>query len=77
MIDRNAFGMMSAGLALAAMITAPNAGADSRRTCQEAGSTTICQTNGSVAIVTKPGTKAPPANRPQIPWWIPGMPGNN
>jgi hypothetical protein len=24
--------------------------------------------NGSVSIAATPGTKAPPANRPQIPW---------
>ena len=58
-------------LAVAALVTAP--AADARPNCQEAGVTTICQTNGSVSIKARPGTLAPPANQPVLPWL--GMPG--
>ncbi len=59
------------GLAVAAGLCAPNAAA--RPTCQDAATKTVCQTNGSVSIKARPGTVAPPANMPMIPWL--GMPG--
>jgi len=52
-------------------ITTPVAGA--RPSCQDGDTNTVCQTNGSVAIKARPGTKAPPANQPVFPWL--GMPG--
>jgi hypothetical protein len=53
------------------MVSAPTAGAQ-RETCRTIGNATTCQTNGSVSIAATPGTKAPPANRPQIPWLVYG-----
>ena len=58
-------------LVAASLAVAPVA--DARPTCQQAGVKTICQTNGSVSIKARPGTLAPPANQPMIPWL--GMPG--
>ena len=58
--------VLVAGFALVAGISAPVAAA--RPTCQETNSKTICQTNGSVSIKARPGTVAPPANMPHIPW---------
>ncbi len=58
--------MLIAGLAVAAGIAAP--AADARPTCQSTDFKTICQTNGSVSIKARPGTVAPPANMPHIPW---------
>ncbi len=56
-----------AGVAIVAFVAAPSANA--RAFCDEAGGTTICQTNGSVAIKANPGTIAfPPYARNQIPW---------
>jgi hypothetical protein len=70
MTDRGALALMSAGLAVAAIVLSPSAAA--RQTCQDSGASTICQTNGSVSIAATPGTKAPPVNRPQYgigtPW---------
>lgn len=60
--------LLTVGLTVAAMLAAP--AADARPTCRDAGTATICQTNGSVSIAATPGTTAPPATRPQIPWWI-------
>lgn len=62
---------MVAGLAAASLISAPIAGA--RPTCQDTHTKTICTTNGSTSIKARPGTVAPPANLPVIPWL--GMPG--
>ena len=58
-------------LVAASLAVAPVA--DARPNCQQAGVKTICQTNGSVSIKARPGTLAPPANQPMIPWL--GMPG--
>lgn len=60
-----------AGLAVVAVVGAPLA--DARPTCRDAGVKTICETSGSVSIKTRPGTVAPPANQPVIPWL--GAPG--
>ena len=59
------FGTMLAGLTFG-VISAPMAAAlePSRRTCQDSGTTIICQTNGNAEIAVKPGTTRPPANRP-------------
>jgi len=59
------------GLAVLAGVASPSAAA--RPTCQTVGTNTTCQTNGSVSIKARPGTVAPPANQPQIPWL--GSPG--
>ena len=80
MTARSKFALIVAAAATAALMAAPAAGA--RPTCQGGGgstdtaggpSTTACQTSGSVSIIATPGTKAPPANRPQIaglPWYV-------
>lgn len=54
-------------VAMAELIGPPVAVA--RPTCQSTNSMTICETNGSVSIKARPGTVAPPANVPFIPWW--------
>ncbi len=60
-----------AGAAVAAVVLAP--AADARPTCQSTDFKTICSTNGSTSIKARPGTTAPPANMPVIPWL--GAPG--
>jgi len=45
------------GVVVAALISAPAAIA--MPTCQDAGTVTRCQTNGSVSIKAVPGTRAP------------------
>jgi len=63
--------LLMAGLAAAAVVTVVTApAADARPFCDEAGGTTICQTNGSISIKATPGTSAAPNNwgRNQIPW---------
>ncbi len=49
--------LMFVGVAVAAVISAPVAGA--RPTCQDAGSHVRCETNGSVSIKAVPQTRAP------------------
>lgn len=49
-----------AGLCAPAAVALPS--------CQEFGTTSTCQTNGSVSIKARPGTTAPPANQPGIRW---------
>ena len=71
MIGRAAVAMLMAGLTVLAGVSAPIAGA--RPTCQSADTKTICRTNGSVSIKSRPGTVAPPANQPVNPWL--GAPG--
>lgn len=63
--------VLMTGLVLAAGLCAPSASA--RPNCQSNDFTTVCQTNGSVSIKARPGTVAPPANMPHMPWL--GMPG--
>ena len=58
--------LLIAGVAVAAGVSAPIA--DARPTCQSTDFKSICQTNGSVSIKARPGTVAPPANIPHIPW---------
>lgn len=66
--------VLVAGLAVLAGVSAPAAGARPRGpSCNESGTKTVCQTNGSVSIKARPGTTAPPANLPVFPWL--GMPG--
>ena len=59
--------LMLAGLTVAAGVTAPIAFA--RPTCQSTDFKSICQTNGSVSIKARPGTVAPPANIPHMPFF--------
>jgi len=42
--------------------------ADALPNCQDSGTTSTCQTNGSVSIKARPGTVAPPANQVAIRW---------
>ncbi|MFM9033610.1 MAG: hypothetical protein ACKOQ4_04880 [Mycobacterium sp.] len=58
--------VLIAGLTVAAGVSAPSAVA--RPTCQQTDFKSICQTNGSVSIKARPGTVAPPANMPHVPW---------
>ena len=60
--------LMMASVAVATLVSAP--GADARPVCEDAGNQTICQTNGSISIKSRPGTTAAPANQPQINWHI-------
>lgn len=53
-------------LAVVAGVFAP--AAEALPSCQDSGSTSTCQTNGSVAIKARPGTVASPANQPGIRW---------
>ncbi|MBU3751345.1 MAG: hypothetical protein FGM52_13040 [Mycobacterium sp.] len=68
---RNSAAALVVGLAVAAGVSAPVAGA--RPTCQDTATKSICSTTGSVSIKARPGTTAPPANMPVFPWF--GMPG--
>jgi hypothetical protein len=71
MTGRRKAALLMVGLAVAAGISTPVANA--RPTCQSTDTKTICQTNGSVSIKARPGTVAPPANQPMLPWL--GTPG--
>ncbi len=53
-------------LAVVAGVSAP--AAEALPSCQDAGTTSTCRTNGSVSIKARPGTVAPPANQPNIRW---------
>jgi hypothetical protein len=68
MTERRLLAILTAGLTVAAMVSAPAAGA--RPTCRTNGNSTICESNGSISIAATPGPKAPPANRPQLPWIV-------
>ncbi len=63
--------LLLSGVAVATVMVAP--AAQARPTCQQTDFKSICQTNGSVSIKARPGTVAPPANQPMIPWL--GAPG--
>ncbi|HQE13885.1 MAG TPA: hypothetical protein PLD01_02260 [Mycobacterium sp.] len=63
--------LLMAGVGVIAVVSAP--AAQARPTCQQTDFKSICQTNGSVSIKARPGTVAPPANQPMIPWL--GAPG--
>lgn len=71
MPSRRKAALLMVSLAAAAGISAPVANA--RPTCQDTFAKTICSTNGSTSIKARPGTVAPPANQPMMPWI--GMPG--
>lgn len=71
MINRKISALMVSGVAVIAGIAVP--AADARPSCQSSDFQTVCQTNGSVSIKARPGTVAPPANQPHIPWL--GQPG--
>lgn len=68
MIHRGTLAVATATMTMTAMLWPPVAQA--RTTCQDTATTTICQTSGSVSIAARPGTTAPPANRPSLPWWV-------
>jgi hypothetical protein len=59
--------LFMAAVTAVTVIAAPVA--DARPTCQSTHTTTICQTNGSVSIKSRPGTVAPPGNMPHVPWF--------
>lgn len=63
--------LLLSGVTVAAIMVAP--AAQARPTCQQTDFQSICTTNGSVSIKARPGTVAPPANQPMIPWL--GAPG--
>lgn len=66
--------LLMVGLVVATGISAPTA--DARPTCHSTDTLSICQTNGSVSIKSRPGTVAPPANQPQLPFGMgSGFPG--
>ncbi len=58
--------LMLVSLVVLAGVFAPTAGA--LPSCQDAGTTSTCRTNGSVSIKARPGTVAAPANQPGIRW---------
>ncbi|MEI7545726.1 MAG: hypothetical protein WCJ53_12990 [Mycobacteriaceae bacterium] len=68
MTNRGAVAWVMAAVAAATLVSAPAASA--RPVCEDAGNQTICQTNGSISIKSRPGTTASPANQPQINWHI-------
>ena len=71
MTHRKTSALVFAGLVVVGGIAAP--AADARPSCHSSDFQTVCQTNGSVSIKARPGTVAPPANMPHIPWL--GQPG--
>lgn len=70
-VNRKSAALLMAGVGVVAVLVAPTAQA--RPTCQQTDFKSICQTNGSVSIKARPGTVAPPANQPVLPWL--GAPG--
>jgi len=66
MTGRGKTALLMACLAVVSGVSAPSASA--RPSCQSSDFMTVCQTNGSVSIKSRPGTVAPPANMPHIPW---------
>ena len=66
MAIRRKTALMLAGLTVAAGVSAPIAFA--RPTCQTTDFMSICSTNGSTSIKARPGTVAPPANIPHMPF---------
>lgn len=71
MMGRGKAAVLMLSLAVVAGTSAPVASA--RPTCQSTDFKTVCSTNGSTSIKARPGTVAPPANMPMIPWL--GAPG--
>jgi len=66
MTIRRKSALVMAGLAVMVGVFAP--AADALPNCQDSGTTSTCQTNGSVSIKARPGTVAPPANQVAIRW---------
>ena len=66
MATRHKTALLLAGLTVVAGVSAPIASA--RATCQSTDFKSICSTNGSWSMKARPGTVAPPANMPHIPW---------
>ena len=66
MTKRSKSALLLVSVAAALGVCAPVA--DALPSCQEAGTTSTCRTNGSVAIKARPGTVAPPANQPSVRW---------
>lgn len=66
MAIRHKTALLLAGLTVAAGVSAPIAVA--RPTCQSTDFKSICSTNGSTSIKARPGTVAPPANIPHMPF---------
>lgn len=66
MAIRHKAALVLAGLTVAAGVSAPVAFA--RPTCQSTDFKSICSTNGSTSIKARPGTVAPPANIPHMPF---------
>jgi hypothetical protein len=66
MAIRHKAALVLAGLTVAAGVSAPIAFA--RPTCQSTDFKSICSTNGSTSIKARPGTVAPPANIPHMPF---------
>jgi len=66
MAIRHKTALVLAGLTVAAGVSAPVALA--RPTCQSTDFKSICSTNGSTSIKARPGTVAPPANIPHMPF---------
>lgn len=66
MTTRRAAALLTVILATSAGFFAPAASA--LPSCQDSGTTSTCQTNGSVSIKARPGTVAPPANQVGIRW---------
>lgn len=66
MSNRRTAALVTVTFAMLAVATAPAAVA--LPNCQEFGTTSTCQTNGSVSIKARPGTTAPPANQGSIRW---------
>ncbi|MGV0993063.1 MAG: hypothetical protein ACOYB7_12520 [Mycobacterium sp.] len=71
MTHRKTSALVLAGLLAVTGMAMP--AADARPNCHSSDFQTVCQTNGSVSIKSRPGTVAPPANMPHIPWL--GQPG--
>jgi hypothetical protein len=66
MTIRRKSALVMVSLAVMAGVFAP--AADALPNCQDSGTTSTCQTNGSVSIKARPGTVAPPANQVAIRW---------
>ena len=67
MAIRRKTALLLAGLTVAAGVAAPSASA--RATCQSTDFKSICTTNGSWSMKARPGTVAPPANMPHMPFF--------
>ena len=66
MAIRHKAALLLAGLTVAAGVSAPIASA--RATCQSTDFKSMCSTRGSWSMKSRPGTVAPPANMPHMPF---------